>query len=94
MNRQTVLIIVFVLILAGVGVVWYRSSQTPATAETRAVGEGTALRLEKLRRLKTVELDLTLLKDPFFRSLEIPERVVTSAAETPSLGRPNPFLPF
>lgn len=94
MNRQTIMLIVLVIVFGISGFLWYRYLRTRApatetTAETRAAAEG-LLDLTELRRLKTLQLDTSVLRDPFFRSLELPS--VTPAPEiTP--GNPNPFLP-
>lgn len=94
MNKQTIILVVLVIAFGGTGFVWYRYLQTRTPAaeispETRAAAED-SLNLSELRRLKTLQLDTSVLRDPFFRSLELP-----SATPAPEItpGNPNPFLP-
>lgn len=88
MNRQLVLLILFIVILATIGFLWLRYSQTPPTAE---VETGFGARLVELRRLKDLKLDIAVFQDKFFRSLELPREVPEPELK---VGRNNPFAPF
>ena len=91
--RQTIFIIIFILILGIGGYYLYQNSglsagQTVAeTSETRATIE---TRLADLRRLKDLQLDTSILQNRFFLSLQPTQPATTIDAKT---GKPNPFLP-
>lgn len=94
MNRQTIILILVVILFGGIGFVWYRYLQTlppepEIPTETKAATEN-ALNLAELRRLKTLNLDTTILENPLFRSLE-----TTAETFTPDIapGNINPFVP-
>ena len=95
MNRQTILIVIVILMLAGAAFIWSRYSQTtPVVEET----EDFDIDISELRRLKTINLDTSVLQEPFFRSLETPVETVTQPTVPTSpdtkTGRTNPFTPF
>ncbi len=96
MQRQTLFIILFILLLSAIGFVWLRYwNAPPATIGTGAEEAPAAPRLQELRRLKKVELDTSLFRDPFFRSLTFPVPPGGVAPGSESVpGRANPFLPF
>ena len=58
--------------------------------------------LADLRRLKDLQLDTSILKNPFLQSLEplktpppfLPSQTGTTTPSFTTPGRPNPFLPF
>ncbi|QQG45675.1 MAG: hypothetical protein HYW89_02020 [Candidatus Sungiibacteriota bacterium] len=87
-KQTTLLIIVFIIIVAATGYLWFGLS---GPAVENAGGEEFSVRLAELRRLKNLQLDTSVLEDQFFRSLELPQ-------ETPlpevKIGRINPFAPF
>lgn len=90
--KQTIFLIFFFLILAATGLVWYRS--VPADKESiQATGE-TGVRLTELRRLKTLKLDTSVLRNPFFVSLQLPAEAINIEQSSISSGRVNPFFPF
>lgn len=95
MNKQTILIVILIGVLAGTGYVWYRqfgATSSSSKGDTiRSASQDIETRLAQFRRLKEIQLDTAVLQDPLFRSLELPEKVVEPEVK---LGRPNPFLPF
>lgn len=91
MSRDSFLILILILIFAATAYIWYsypRSS--PPVAEAIPADELT-VRLEELRRLKTIKLDTSIFEDRFFQSLVLPKAPVQPEVK---VGRPNPFLPF
>lgn len=97
MSRLKILIIVFFIVLAGSGYIMYGalygSEDSKEAAPTPSAQTKVGERLAQLRRLKTLQFDTSVLKDPFFRSLA-PETEVIIQTDTSSTGRLNPFLPF
>lgn len=90
--KQTIFLIFFFLILAVTGFVWYRS--VPVEEESRQITGETGVRLTELRRLKTLKLDTSVLRNPFFVSLQLPSETINIEQSRVSAGRANPFLPF
>ncbi|MDP3769828.1 MAG: hypothetical protein U1A25_01350 [Candidatus Sungbacteria bacterium] len=92
MDKQRILIAVFVLMLIG-GVYYYYQVYTIAPSVEVTNPEIIELdsQLGALRPLKSVELATSILDNAFFRSLK-----ATVATATPAViaGRINPFLPF
>lgn len=89
MSKQNILIAIIVAALAGTGFLLFRNSGTPPTPAESAADS----RLSDLHRLKTLQLDTSILQDPFFQSLEV-NPVETGRASDVATGRANPFLPF
>lgn len=105
MSKQTLIILIILVTLGGAGI-WFfyfqSSGPTPATdAEIGASDAGNVSsdpdvqkierELADLRRLKDLQLDTSILKNPFLQSLEA---FPVQNAGTTTPGRPNPFLPF
>lgn len=98
MSRQIIFTIILILLILGTGYVWYKYSPQftqnletdgqPATSKELA-----GARLVELRRLKTLELDVSILRDKSFGTLNYSGEVLP-AEETGAVGRINPFLPF
>lgn len=111
MSRKTLIIIVVVVVFGGAGLwfFYFQSSpptDTTATEQTVSSSNPDVQRIEQeltdLRRLKDLQLDTSILKNPFLQSLE-PARIPpppsfqNNGSSTPlytTPGRPNPFLPF
>ena len=95
MDRQTISFIILVIVVLGIGYIWY-SYYSAAPAE-----EGTAVedlnvqnieaRLAELRRLRDLQLDTSLFREEAFRELQLP---VIPKLPAVQIGRVNPFLPF
>lgn len=97
--KQTLILILVVLLLGGAGYAWYAYIQSaPTTDQTPStVNPQVALKqqIANLRRLKDLHLDTSLFQDPFFQQLKANDGSVLAPAETTQQqGRPNPFLPF
>lgn len=90
--KQTILTISLFLILAATGFVWYRAA--PVEDESRPITGEAGVQLTELRRLKTLKLDTSVLRDPFFVSLQFPAEATGVEQGGVSAGRANPFLPF
>lgn len=104
MNRQ-ILIIIIVAVAVGAAGLWFfyfqpSSSTEPGTQQAFSSSNPDVQRIEQeladLRRLKDLQLDTSILKNPFLQSLELPRLPSQSAGTTTvtTSGRPNPFLPF
>lgn len=91
MNHRTILVILFLLLVAGGGYFWYQYS--PSAPEGEA-GKETSSPLAELQRLKTLQLDTLILRDSFFKSLSLPNEVSDLINASTTAGRSNPFLPF
>ncbi len=90
--RSNLLLIVFLLIFAATGYVWYSyGKQTPEVETAEAEYQDFLRRVSEARRITQIELDTAVLEDPLFRMLESPARATTTFG-TP--GRKNPFAPF
>lgn len=93
--RQTIFTIIFVVLIVGIGYVWYNASPASTGPETETPPTGiTSTRLAELQRLRTLQLDISILKDPIFNSLQSPIEVVGTPVTQVQSGRVNPFAPF
>jgi hypothetical protein len=96
MSRQNILSVIFVLALAGAGYLIFSSFRSsPLENETvlsaSSEENDLALTLESLRRLKSIQLDVSVFEDAFFRSLVVPPEPADPDIQS---GRENPFVPF
>lgn len=81
-----------VAVLGVGGYFWYvRVPPDSEASSTNAAIAEFQEKLGELRRLTSVDLDTSILQDPFFRSLK-PETATDTVLITP--GRSNPFVPF
>lgn len=96
MSRQIIFIIILTLLILGTGYVWYSYSPPspgPAGSEVESFRDReVGALLTELRRLKSLRLDVSVLKDGAFGALRHPDEILPS--EEKSAGRSNPFLPF
>ena len=78
--------------VVGGGYYYYQASYTPSTATggSSAVAD-LNLRLNDIRRIASVDLDISIFDNAFFSSLRI-ITATTGPAVIP--GRTNPFLPY
>ena len=89
--KQNILTIIFIVFLLGTGYVWYqyaRSVSAPESLDAAADVSGT---LDRVRRLKTLQLETSVFQDPALKILKpLPRK------DRPSVipGRENPFVPF
>ena len=91
--RQIIFTIILIVLALGTGYLWYNFSSQPPQEEVAKPGlSGT--RLTELRRLKTLQLDVSILKDPLFVSLQHPLEILGTEVIQAQVGRVNPFLPF
>jgi hypothetical protein len=91
--RQIIFTIILIILIAATGYLWYNSSPQSSTEEAiKPVLSGS--RLTELRRLKTLQLDVSILKDPLFASLQHPLEILGTEVIQIQAGRVNPFLPF
>lgn len=104
MSRQTLIIIVIMLVFGGAGL-WFFSFQSSSPPEGAAQSVSSSnpdvqrieQELSNLRRLKDLQLDTSILKNQFLQSLEPPRIPPSNGTTTPAYttpGRSNPFLPF
>lgn len=111
MSRQRLILIIVILVFGAAGLWFYfQSSSTSSTDNAAATPDQIAVssnpdiqRIEQnladLRRLKDLQLDTSILKNPFLQTLE-PPRIPAPApggigtSTQTNAGRPNPFLPF
>lgn len=92
MNRQLILIVLLIAVLGVGGYFWY--VRVPVNPEGSASNVAIAefqQKLGEMRRLTSIDLDTSILQDPFFRSLKL-ETATDTVLTTP--GRANPFVPF
>lgn len=94
--RQTILSIIFIAAVVGAGFFLYRFFTGAPQTE---VFDSDALPQERLadyRKIKTLEPDLSIFADPFFKALFSPAQTfgVGAAPQPPSPGRANPFASF
>ena len=95
MIRQNIFLIIFILLLAGLGYFWYQNAKISPPGEEKAGSSELEIRLSELRRLKDLKLDTTLFQNPLFRKLEASTKEVPSTpASVLKPGRSNPFIPF
>ncbi|MBI3420929.1 MAG: hypothetical protein HY006_02595 [Candidatus Sungbacteria bacterium] len=104
MNQQTLIIIVVILLVAAGGYFYVTGGQgdlAGVDGQAASISTPDIQRIEaqiaELRRLKTLELDTSILKNPFLLTLTLPATPpTTGTTTTPSgtPGRPNPFLPL
>jgi hypothetical protein len=94
-NRQTLLLILFIIIIGVTGYVWYQyvgtAAPTVLPTDAKEVGIET---ITVLRRLRDVRLDTAVLSDPVFRILVPPPPPPGGVEPTIIPGRENPFVPF
>ena len=100
MNRQALIIGVIVAVLIGTGIwFFYFRSPAPAPEVTTVISSNSDVQrieqeLANLRRLKDLQIDTSILKNPFLQSLEALSTPQTGTTTHPTPGRANPFLPF
>lgn len=93
MNRQFILIIILLIAVVATALVFYFNYYQNSSETTAPITQEPRGRLAELRRIKNLDLDTPVLKDPKFVSLE--EFSVEAQLKEDSVpGRPNPFLPF
>ena len=111
MSKQTLIILIIVLVFAGAGVWFFYFQSSSSTTTDQAANTDTGAvyassnpdvqqierELVDLRRLKDLQIDTSILQNPFLKSLEAPRTIsggtgTSTAYATP--GRTNPFLPF
>lgn len=92
MDRQRFILIVLILILLGGGYYYYKVYNVAPTpeGESKVIAEADT-RLNEIRPIADVQLDLSLFNNPFFLSLQ-PVFPATTSAALP--GRLNPFTPY
>lgn len=98
MTKRALYLVIILAILSLIGLyVWFggRSSGEKTTTKSETAVAASGQRVEKLRRLKGLELDTAVLSDPRFKALLSREELVTPTP-VPDVqpGRANPFLPF
>lgn len=92
MSKQTILVIIFIIILVAIAYVWLNyQSATPEKAATEGDKEALDLRFSELRRLKDIKFDTSIFQDKFFQNLKPPPSAIQEEAK---IGRENPFVPF
>lgn len=91
MNQQPILLILFIVVIAVTAYMFFQDApdQTVLAADP-AIRELEA-RLVELRRINTISFDTSVLKDNFFRSLDLPP---IPPPPDIKIGRANPFIPF
>ena len=89
MNRQTIFIIVLVLVLGMTGYLWY--GYLHPTTQEHANQQSAAAQLANINQVGNIRLDTSLFQDPFFNSLALPQ-IIPQPDIAP--GRQNPFIPF
>lgn len=92
MSKQTILVIIFIIILVAIAYVWlnYQNS-APGIAATGEDKEALDIRLSELRRLKDIKFDTSIFRDKFFQNLK---PSASTIPEDTKIGRENPFVPF
>ena len=92
MDLQRILLIILILMALGGGYYYYQGSYAPSTAARgSSVVADLNARMNDIRRIASVDLDISILDNAFFSSLRI-ITATTSQAVIP--GRTNPFLPY
>ena len=97
--RQTILTVIFVVLLLGAGFVWLRYVRDVVPEVSTGPAEVNE-RLRQYQHLKNLKADLSIFSDPLFRSLEqtLPppsnERPPTLSGGNARPGRTNPFSPL
>lgn len=99
MTRRELYLAIILAVLALVGLyVWFGwgSNGEKTTTKSETSVAASEQRIEKLRRLKGIQLDTAVLSDPRFGSLKSREEMITAPTQVPDVkpGRANPFLPF
>lgn len=93
--RQTILMILFILLILAAGVIWFRFARSPAVEPAATPPLDVEGRLAEYRQLQTLRPDLSVFADPLFRSLRQAASPIGSSSlpdgAKPSAGRPNPF---
>jgi hypothetical protein len=108
MSQKKFIIIIIVLIVSAVAI-WFFFFRSAAPAGDQSSGTPDAAlissnpdvqRIEReladLRRLKDLQIDTSILQNPFLQSLEAPRTPQgTGTTTVPAIpGRPNPFIDF
>ena len=98
MSRKIIFTVILIILILGTGFVWYYYLPKPTPSlETNGrqavAAQPVGTRLIELRRLKTLELDVSILRDKSFGTLNYTGEVLP-AEEVSAAGRVNPFLPF
>lgn len=90
MTRSTLFTFVFLILLAAMGYLWYgywvapaRDASSERARFVRALGG--------VRRFRSINPDLSLFDDRFFRALEDPRPLPQTDT---AAGRADPFAPF
>ena len=88
--------VVILALIAGAGLAWYiyfynGSPDTGGVVSTADSGGVRSGILSNIEVLKSIKLDTTVLSDPAFARLQ---KVILPVVAEPSVGRPNPFLPY
>ena len=92
MDSQRILLIILILMTLGVGYYYYQVYHVvPATSKQNSAVADLDARLNEIRPLASVELDISIFENAFFRSLKI---ITATTGERVLPGRTNPFLPF
>jgi hypothetical protein len=94
MDWQRIIIVIVILVVVGGGYYYFQVYNAEPTAEGGSLSSKVAeldARLNEIRPLATVELDLSLFDNSFFRLLK--PITATSGSEVVP-GRSNPFTPY
>ena len=91
MTRNTVLMVVFLGLLAALGYLWYGYYSGAGEQASSGAATEFSTTLASVRRFKNLELDTSLFEDRFFLALESPLPLPQPEGAP---GRPNPFTVF
>ena len=94
MNWQRIIIIILILAVVGGGYYYfqvYNVTPTPEGGSSSSTVADLDARLNEIRPLAAVNLDLSLFDNPFFRLVK-PITATSGPAVVP--GRANPFTPY
>lgn len=98
MSKRELYLAIILAVLALTGLyVWFggESNEENTITENETVVAASEQRIEKLRRLKGIQLDTAVLSDPRFKALKSRGELVTpTLVPDVNPGRTNPFLPF
>ncbi len=95
LGRNNILTMIFILIVLGLGYMWYSYLKSRPSSSLRSVSsalpaEGKEF-LALLKTLESLKLDLSFFQDPAFQSLKEVQEPLPAPS---SRGRLNPFLPI